>query len=367
MIRVAIFVNELVSTSIPVEIAVKTRRITDAELLLISHFNSPNDEIDPGIEQLDIPTVKLGADRRTDYTAYQKLRKICKEKNIDVLHTHHNSTGSLARLAVAGTETSIVNTEHNDHRFFTHVQKIVNSISYPTIDVNVSNSSSTKESFEWYEQILLTSVQNEIVYNGIDRDRIDSSRDCPIEIPDGKNIVVVGSLIQQKNHETILRAFESINTQIPESSLIIVGKGPLSVELKRLATELNVEDSVTFTGYLPRRDDVYAVLGWCDLAVFPSWYEGFCVAAVEAMAVGLPVVVSDLDVLHEVVGEPGVFADPNEPEEFVDAIIDLLQKPAKRRALGKESKQRARSKFLLERTAREYYNIYKEVAKTSKQ
>jgi glycosyltransferase involved in cell wall biosynthesis len=186
-------------------------------------------------------------------------------------------------------------------------------------------------------------------------------------LPDGPKAVIVGSLIKQKNHATLLRAFQSVKQRVPDASLVIVGQGPLSGELKRLTSELGIHDSVLFTGYLPRRDDVYSVLRECALGVFPSLYEGFCVAAVEAMAVGLPVVVSDLEVLREVVGEPGVFADPNDPGAFADAISELLRDAEQRSALGDAARDRAHERFLLERTAREYYNIYKQVAEISNQ
>ena len=361
MVRVGVFVNRLTSTSIPVEIAAEVQRITDIDLYLISYYDSPNNEIDPDIAELEIPTKRLGADRRIDYRAYLKLREICNENNIQVLHTHHNSTGSLGRITIAGTDTAIVNTEHNDHRFFSFLQKVSNSVSYPLINVNISNSYSTLKSFEWYEQFLLSNVQNEVIYNGINCDRIDNARKCPVELPDGLKIVIVGSLTEQKNHATLLHAFESVSADVPSSSLIIVGEGPLSADLKALANELGIDDSVQFTGYLPRRDDVYSVTKRCDLGVFPSWYEGFCVAAVEAMAVGLPVVVSDIDVLHEVVGEPGVYADPDDPTAFADAITNLLTNPQKRERLGAAAKKRARTKFTLKRTAEEYYNIYNAV------
>jgi glycosyltransferase involved in cell wall biosynthesis len=364
MVHVAFFVNELTSTSIPVEIAAEIRRTTNTDVHLISYYDSPTDDIDPDVEDMAIPKIKLGATGRVDFSAYRKLRDICKQDTCRILHTHHNSTGSLARLAVTGTETVIVNTEHNDHQFFSNLQKGINSITYPLINVNVSNSQSTAASFEWYERVLFNGVQQEVVYNGINQAKIDAAQECPIALPDGPKVAIVGSLIKQKNHITLLRAFRSVNQRVPESSLIIIGEGPLSGELKKLATRLGIRDSVLFTGYLPRRDDVYSVLKQCIIGVFPSWFEGFCVAAVEAMAVGLPVVVSDIEVLQEVVGKAGVFADPNDSTAFADHITELLQDIELREKLGKRAKQRARSKFSLKRTAREYYNIYKQVAKT---
>jgi glycosyltransferase involved in cell wall biosynthesis len=365
MVHIAFLVNELTSTSIPVEIAAEIHRTTNTDVQLISYYDSPNDDIDPDVEDMAVPKIKLGATGRVDFSAYKKLREICKQDTCRILHTHHNSTGSLARLAVVGTDTVCVNTEHNDHQHFNHLQKGVNSVTYPVVDVNVSNSQSTAASFEWYERMLFSGVQQEVVYNGINQAKIDAAEECPIVLPSGPKVAIVGSLIKQKNHETLLRAFRSVNQRVPESSLVVIGKGPLSGELKRLATRLGIGDSVLFTGYLRRRDDVYRVLKRCVIGVFPSWFEGFCVAAVEAMACGLPVIVSDIDVFHEVVGDPGVYADPNDTDDFAEAIVDLLQQPEKREKLGQEAKDRARTTFSLERTAREYSNLYKEVAKRS--
>jgi glycosyltransferase involved in cell wall biosynthesis len=203
------------------------------------------------------------------------------------------------------------------------------------------------------------------VYNGVDISRIDKADAPPIDLPDEPLITTTGRLVNQKNHATLLRAFETVVNQHPETSLLIVGDGPLLEKMEALSKELDIYDSVVFTGYLPRREYVYGVLKQSTLAVYPSWYEGFCVAAVEAMAIGLPIVVSDIEVLREVVGNPGVFADPNDPEAFADTIINLLQDRKNREQHGMEAKDRARSAFPLKRTVHEYYNLYKELTESS--
>ncbi|WP_267161074.1 glycosyltransferase family 4 protein [Halovenus salina] len=364
MVKVLFFVNELTSTSIPVEISAKVHSQDDVEVTLVSYYDGSNDEIDPDVAELDIPMVKLAADSRLDFAAYRRLRQICVEQNIDILHTHHNSTGSLGRLAVIGTNTKVINTEHNDHRFFTHLQKSVNAISYPVVNTMVSNSENTSRSFEWYERLLLGNTRQEVVYNGIDAKRIDNARSPTFDIPTGPLVVTAGRLVEQKNYETLLRIFKTVVDRVPEATLVIVGDGPLLNDLQALARRLDIQDDVLFTGYLPRREDVYGVLKQAEIAVFPSWYEGFCVAAVEAMAAGLPVVVSDIAVLREVVGEPGLFADPETPQTFAEQIIELLENQEKCNQLGSEAKERARTTFSLERTAREYLNIYKTMAET---
>lgn len=365
MTRVLILVNDFTSTSIPVEIAAEVDRRTNVQILLASFYDSSESTIDPDVRELDIPMYQLAASSRVDYSAYSKLRQICISEDIDILHTHHNSTGSLAKLSTIGTNTKIVNTEHNDHYYFSNLQVAVNAATYPFIDVMVSNSKSTKNSLGWYENLLLNGCPHKVVYNGIDQDRIDSAEPSDIPLSNGPTVVSVGRLVEQKNYPTLLHSFKSVLKHAPNTNLVIVGDGPLSADLKQLASELSIRESVIFTGYLPRREHVYGVLKKSDVAVVSSWYEGFCVAAVEAMAAGLPIVASDIDVLHEVVGEPGVFADPHDKTDFADKIAHLIKNKPKRKELGVQAKKRARTEFSLERTAQEHCNIYKSLADNS--
>jgi glycosyltransferase involved in cell wall biosynthesis len=364
VVQVLVFVNEFTSTSIPVEIAAKVHTNTQIDVVLVSYYDKSDDKLGPDLQQLDVPMICLGATSRIDLRAYRELRRLCIRRDIDLVHTHHNSIGSLGRLSITGTDTEIITTEHNDHGYFSHLQKAVNAITYPLTDFIVYNSYNTCNSLEWYGNALSRWSTHKIIYNGIDTSRIDDADDPPVFLPDGPILTTVGRLVEQKNHDSLLRAFERIVEGYPEITLVIVGDGPLFEDLNSLTKELGIQDSVVFTGYLPRREDVYGVLKQSSIAAFPSWYEGFCVAAVEAMAAGLPVVVSNIDVFHEVVGDLGIFADPSDPASFANAIDDLLKNPKKREQLGKEATIRARSKFTLERTAREYSNLYNQVVET---
>jgi glycosyltransferase involved in cell wall biosynthesis len=367
MVRVVVFVNELTSTSIPVEIAARTHTETDAEILLVSHYDGPGDDLDPDVADLDVPTVRLDGSRRLDRRAYRQLRALCRRQEIEVLHTHHNAVGSLGRLATAGAGVAVVNTEHNDHRFFSYAQNLVNAVSFPLVDVLVSNSESTRRSLSWYERLPAAGTRHEVVYNGIDSARIDAADPPDVALPEEPFVVAVGRLIEQKNYATLLDAFQTVRTEWPAASLVIVGDGPLADPLQRRASARGLDDAVTFTGYLPRREDVYGVLKQATVAAFPSLYEGFCVAAVEAMAAGLPVVASDIDVLREVVGDPGVFVEPENAGALADALVGVLEDPERRERLAANARKRARTTFSLDRTAREYCKIYKQVAESSGQ
>jgi glycosyltransferase involved in cell wall biosynthesis len=169
-------------------------------------------------------------------------------------------------------------------------------------------------------------------------------------------------MTQQKNQRAILKAANEIKSH-PEADdihFLIAGSGPLEDELKTAAADLGVEDLVTFTGYLPQREQIYSLLHQSDIFLVPSEYEGFCVAAVEAMACRSVVIASDIEVLREVVGEAGIFVSTEETQELGEQIIRTVSR------LGTEQMQerrgelhrRAVTKFPLERTAVEYGELY---------
>lgn len=361
MVNVLVYVNELSASSIPVEIAARVHTTDNVEIILVTHYDGEDDDLDPDLERVEAPQIRLSADRRFDISAYRELRSVAASNSADVVHTHHNATGSLAHLAFAGTGIPLIDTQHSSLSNLSRVQRATNSFTYPLIDTIVSNSRATDRSHAWYEDILSCRTERTVIYNGVDVERIDAA-DNSVDIPVGPALVSVGRMIKVKNHELLIRALKTIHETHPEVNLVLVGDGPLLDDLKRLSERLGVRESVVFTGYLARREAVYSVLKQSDIGVFPSFSEGFCVAAVEAMAAGLPVVVSDIEALQEVVGDPGMFVDPRDPAAFAERVTELLEDREQREATAKDSRKRARSRFSLERTAQEYAVLYRKLA-----
>ncbi len=353
------FVNGGTSTSFQVEISAKINEITDANVELASFYDFSLSDVDPDVREMNITIHPLGATSRLDLKAYRRLRSLLSD--FDILHTHYNSVGSIGRLAAIGTDTKIINTEHNDHRHWSVAQNAINSFTYPLINIMVLNSQSTLDSLQWYEKPFLHWSESKIIHNGIDFDRIDMAlerSDIP-ELPDGPKIITASTITDQKNLRTLVRAMESVLSDIPEAKLIIVGDGPKKDEVEGFAHQLGIENAVYFLGFLPEREQVYGTIEQCDVFVVPSIYEGFCNAAVEAMGCGLPIVASDISVLREVVGDTGIFADPNSHSEFADKIESLLSNFTHREKMSNQARIRSSSKFSIEKSAREYYELYK--------
>ena len=110
----------------------------------------------------------------------------------------------------------------------------------------------------------------------------------------------VAAFLYAKNHPFTVRVFAEILRQRPDAVLLLVGGGPLQDEIRGLVREEGLEESVRFLG---KRTDVPALLSAMDRLLFPSLYEGFPLAVLEAQAAGLPTLVSDA-VTDEVVLAP---------------------------------------------------------------
>ncbi|AUX10570.1 glycosyl transferase family 1 [Halalkaliarchaeum desulfuricum] len=362
MIRALIFLNSITHTSIPFELSVRIAEITEGEIVIASFYDDDFDDQSPVEDIADLPVDvrTFGATSRFDQKAWSAFHNELNQ-GYDLIHTHHNFSGSVARLLATKEDHPIVNTEHRNHRSNSPLQNIVNAPTLPLADRIVSNSQITQDSFRWYERLLLKDSQLDVIHNGVDIERIDNviTETPNLNEESSLRICTVGRMVPVKNQSTLLRAFDSVVEEHQQAELLFVGDGPLRSELETLAVDLGINDNVQFTGEVPRHR-VYEIFAQSDVFAMPSIAEGFCVAVVEAMAAGLPVVVSDIPIFHEVVDDVGIFAQANDPSQFTTAISKLLSKPVERDRLGKLGSRRVREQFSLEETAKQYIEVYEQ-------
>lgn len=139
-----------------------------------------------------------------------------------------------------------------------------------------------------------------------------------IGLPDGPFFLVSGGLKPKKNAHGILAAWERFCAIHKEGSLVITGhNAPKSEEAARTLPRVFIA---------PRLSDneLVATLAEANALVFPSFYEGFGMPALEAMAAGTPVIASSIPVFHELLGDTPVFVDPNDPNAISNAMLSLL-------------------------------------------
>jgi glycosyltransferase involved in cell wall biosynthesis len=362
MMRVLTFLNNITQTSIPFEIAVHITKNHEVNTTIVS-FND-DDIIDAhlaeNIRNIPIEVLTLGGDSRLDITAWNAFRQELKE-DYDIIHTHHNFSGSVARVLTQLEGIPVVNTEHRDHSSFSLVQNIVNFPTFPLADRIVSNSQVTQKSFRWYERLLIDHSQLDVIHNGVNIERIQKViSDTQTPEDDTFRVCTAARMVPVKNQSALVRAFDSIIERHPNSELIFLGDGPLRGELEQLTNDLMLTYNVQFRGEVSR-ERVYEVFAQSDVFAVPSHAEGFCVAAVEAMASGLPVVASDIPIFHEVVGDNGLFIDQTDPDDIAETVLELRGNETEYQKRSQMAKQRATTEFSLDKCAEAYYDIYKEV------
>ncbi len=177
---------------------------------------------------------------------------------------------------------------------------------------------------------------------------------------------IVSRLIMDKGIATLLQAASLLKHIQPNIKFVIVGEGPLQRYFENYSRALDLSNTVTFTGY--RKDVGFLMAGW-DLYALPSLSEGFSVSVLEAMAACLPVVVSDLPSMHEMVinNKGGYFVKPGDAPSLAAAILNILKDPDKARAMGEYNHKRIITHFgverMVQRTAMQYYQLTREEEK----
>jgi glycosyltransferase involved in cell wall biosynthesis len=204
-----------------------------------------------------------------------------------------------------------------------------------------------------------------LIYNGVELDRFSGQHDQPKVraalgvAPDAFVMAMVANLVPRKRHSDVLEAVSQVAACLPGPwTLLCVGRddGCLT-ELKAQAGKLGIADNVRFLG---ERDDVPDILQASDMGLLASIEEGFSNAVLEFMAVGLPVVVTDVGGNAEAVvhGRTGLVVPPRMPRALADAIIQIASNRGWAAELGAAGRRRAERHFPVHRCVDQYEQLY---------
>lgn len=138
-------------------------------------------------------------------------------------------------------------------------------------------------------------------------------------------VLFLGTLKPSKNIEGLLKAFGLVLSSFPDIKLVIAGKkGWLYEPIFRKVEELGLRKSVIFTDFV-QEEDKPALIKGARLFVIPSFWEGFGLDALGAMACGIPVVASKVGGLPEVIAEAGTYVDPHDIDSIVEGLLKVLR------------------------------------------
>jgi glycosyltransferase involved in cell wall biosynthesis len=192
-----------------------------------------------------------------------------------------------------------------------------------------------------------------------------AARLTPLELSTGAYVLYVGSIEPKKNIDLLLGAFRIASDRLPGFPIKLALAGSRAsgdYPIERRIAELGIAGRVAVLGYVPTDllEDLYA---HALMFAYPSLYEGFGLPPLEAMARGVPTIVSNSSSLPEVVGGDALLADPAEPESWAEAIIKLAEEPRLREGLGLRGVERAKQ-FSWRRSAEAHVDVYGTVVRS---
>ncbi len=180
-------------------------------------------------------------------------------------------------------------------------------------------------------------------------------------------ILTVGDIQPRKNHIGLIQAFEELVKAHPDlpHHLVLVGKrGWFAPRVHRMAESSGLSDRIHFTGFVSD-EDLLLFYGACEVFAFPSFYEGFGLPILEAMACGRAVVCSNTTAMPEVADAAAILFDPYSVDEITLALRDLVLDAELRHRMERLGLQRAAA-YSWSRTARKTLDVYHAVANNSK-
>ena len=180
--------------------------------------------------------------------------------------------------------------------------------------------------------------------------------DADLRLSEANQVVsIVGRLVPQKAHDRFLRAAAMVKESQPQARFLIVGDGALRGELEAQAAGLGLGDEVRFTGI---RGDAADLIARSDLLVFSSVWEGLSIAALEALARGVPVISTDVAGTRELFASGAGVVVPQADAPLAEAIAAALTDPATRRRMSAEGRRLHAERFSTARMAAAYRLIY---------
>jgi glycosyltransferase involved in cell wall biosynthesis len=180
---------------------------------------------------------------------------------------------------------------------------------------------------------------------------------------DDRVVLLLCRLIPRKNIHSLVKAFRRVSVEYGRCKLIVAGRGPEEGNLKRLVHELGLTDRVVFAGFVDEGTK-YDLMKLADVYVLPSLSDTFAVSALEAMACGTPIVVTDRVGLAGFLkdGEDAIICKSGEGlvDELADGMLKLLTDEGLRARIGERAKERA-GEFSYERMSSQVLSVYERV------
>jgi glycosyltransferase involved in cell wall biosynthesis len=317
------------------------------------------------LDALGIPVTGCHKRRGLDLRALAQARRLIQRHDTEVLHTHNAVAHYLAVLAsVRLGVRCVINTRHGmglnqrtGRREWLYRRALARTDTVVTVCEAARRDAVTLG--------IVPKPMVAVVPNGIALETFSPGSVAMRErlrgilgLTEAHTLIGnVGRLNWAKDQVGLIRAFRHLHTQRADTALVLIGDGELRAQLQHCAEQERVRDSVYFLG---DRTDVHELLQGLDLFVLSSLSEGYSIALLEACAVALPIVATDVggnaEIVHE--GHTGRLVPPGNPEALAEAMLSLLREPQAASACGRAARAWVEQHGSLEIMAGRYATLY---------
>lgn len=309
-------------------------------------------------QQIPVAPVNFGGD--FDPRTILKLARLMKRERIDIVLTNMDKELRLGGLAAKLAGVPVVIPRRgidyplkNRWRYRWAYNVLATRV--------LANSQATKRALLRHAP-WLDARRIEVIYNGIAAEPFlqPSARNFRAEWrvkSDELLLGFVGQLDERKGIRVLLAAFHHIKRELPQTRLVFVGQGPLREVIVEEVKKQNWSEAVLLPGFL---DDVVGVMQALDILLLPSYWEGFGIVLIEAMAAGKPAISTDTSSMPEIIvdGETGFVVPPGDAEALAARAMHLLRHAALREKFGFAARQRVLEKFTQQRMIENLENLF---------
>lgn len=324
------------------------------------------DEKKYGIKIYQVDFIRTPYDPR-NYKAYGQIKKIIEREKIDLIHCNTPIGGIVGRIAAKKCGVNKVIYQAHGFHFYKGAPFINKTLFYniekhfaKDTDVLVTINSEDLEAAKAFKLKKGGSLRyvhgvgiDLSVYEGVTEQRMKKREELGLG-QDDVAVISVGELNRNKNNITIVQAMAEVKNE--HLHYYLCGVGNEKENIKRYASEHGLEKNIHFLGF---RNDIKELLSACDIFVMPSFREGLSRSLMEAMACGLPCVVSKIRGNTDLVKKGGGYlCSPYSSSEFADALRKCLS--SDRKAMGALNMQ-AVKEYDISVVIAEWEKIYKDV------
>lgn len=302
-----------------------------------------------------------------DVNAVKRIRSFTSENGFDVIHSHGYKSDFYLYMAAKGLAIKKVATCHNwigtglKMKFYEALDKrLLRSFDKVITVSEVLRGHLIAKGFN------PETVQ--VIRNGIDFKRFEPFIVMPLETTlkvkrslgvDSNNKVIgtVGRLTEEKGLRFLFESFKDVLLLFPNTTLLIIGDGPLKERLALLSGKLGIKQKTIFAG---TRNDIPQLLGIIDIFAMPSLTEGMPIALLEAMAAKKEIVASRVGEIPNLIvnGYSGLVVEPRDHSQLTTSLVRLLQNPADGERFAEAAYDYLRKNFSSVRMAESYIKVY---------